>query len=95
MSLYCSVILNDENSHRGTCKGPTVPLTFLKQGEIGSVLRVSGREETRKHLTGLGFIAGTEVKVVSINNSGLILDVRGSRIAVDKSLASMIFCYVE
>jgi ferrous iron transport protein A len=71
--------------------GPTVPLSLMKQGEKGVVMKVSGKEEVRKFLNGLGFTAGAEVKIVCLNNTGLILDVKGSRIAVDSQMASRIY----
>jgi len=71
-------------------KGPAVPLSFLKEGDSGIVERISGKEDVRKFLAGLGFIQGASVKVVSLNGAGLILDVKGSRVAVDDKMAAKI-----
>ncbi len=75
----------------GFGKGPSVPISLLKQGDAGVVMRVSGKEEIRKFLSGLGFIAGTKVRIVTLNRTGLILDVKGSRIAIDGNMASKIY----
>ena len=72
------------------CKVPTIPCSFLKVGECGSVAKISGNDEVRKFLAGLGFVQGTKIKAVSNNNTGLILEVKGSRVAVDTKMATKI-----
>ena len=69
---------------------PSIPCTFLKVGESGKIERVSGIEEVRKFLIGLGFVNGTVVKAVSNNSTGLILEIKGSKVAVDKKMAAKI-----
>ncbi|MDR3074667.1 MAG: ferrous iron transport protein A [Candidatus Methanoplasma sp.] len=68
-----------------------VPLVTAKVGEGGRVVRISGKPETRKFLCELGFIIGERISVVSENSGNLILDVKGSRIAMDRMMASKIF----
>ncbi len=70
--------------------GPSLPVSFLKEGESGTVLKISGNDEVRKFLAELGFVQGTVVKAVCNNNTGLILDVRGSRVALDKVMGQKI-----
>ena len=43
-----------------------MPLTFAKQGERNSIIKVGGKEETRRFLENLGFVAGASVTVVSL-----------------------------
>jgi ferrous iron transport protein A len=62
-----------------------------KTGEGGKIVRVSGRHDTRRFLCELGFVIGVHVTVVSENSGDLILDVKGSRIAMDRTMASKIF----
>lgn len=69
---------------------PTVPASFLKVGQSGRVSKISGNEEIRRFLAGLGFVQGSEVKAVCNNNTGLILEVKGSRVAVDTRMAAKI-----
>ena len=42
-----------------------MPLTMLNPGESASIVRVGGNEETKRFLENLGFVAGSEVKVIS------------------------------
>jgi len=72
--------------------GQMMPLSFFREGETGNIVRISGKEDIRKHLEGLGFVNGTEVGIVSSNGTGYILDVKGSRIAIDNRMASKIIC---
>ena len=44
-----------------------MPLTMLNPGESASIVRVGGNEETKRFLENLGFVAGSEVKVISSN----------------------------
>ena len=68
-------------------------LTFLSPGDSGQIVRVSGRDDVRQYLSNLGFVAGTEVTVVSKMAGNLILNVKNARIAIDQSMARRI--YVE
>lgn len=67
-----------------------MPLTIAKVGEISSVKRIGGKEETRKFLENLGFVAGGELKVISENNGSVIVEVKGSRVAVSREMANKI-----
>ena len=59
-------------------------------GESGKVVKISGKKEVKSFLEGLGFIPGTPVKIVNRDNSGRILEIRGSRIAIDDGMAMKI-----
>lgn len=67
-----------------------MPLTIAKVGEVSSVKRIGGKEETRKFLENLGFVAGGELKVISENNGSVIVEVKGSRVAVSREMANKI-----
>ena len=49
-----------------------MPLTMLNPGESASIVRVGGNEETKRFLENLGFVAGSEVKVISSNEGNII-----------------------
>ncbi len=67
--------------------------TMARVGDKGTVVSISGREETKRFLAGLGFTPGTEVKAVCEASGSVILDVKGSKIAIDRKMASKIlFC---
>ena len=67
-----------------------MPLTMATCGEPNTVKRVGGKEETKKFLENLGFVAGSEVTVVSTVSGNLIVNVKDSRIALDKDMAMKI-----
>lgn len=54
------------------------------------IRKITGRDEVRQHLAELGFVVGEEVRVVGGLNGSLILSVKDSRIALDKSMAMRI-----
>ena len=51
------------------------------------VITSGGNEETRRFLENLGFVAGTEITVVSSIGGNLIVNVKDSRIAVNEDMA--------
>lgn len=67
-----------------------LPLTMAKQGETVTIRRISGRDEVRRHLAELGFVVDGTVTVVSGIAGNLILQVRGSRVALDRTMANRI-----
>lgn len=69
---------------------PQIPLAFLEKGKVGSVLKVRGRDEQHHHLENLGFVAGASVRVVSQVAGDLIVEIKGARVALSKSIAMKI-----
>jgi ferrous iron transport protein A len=67
-----------------------MPLSLAKSGEINYIRKVTGKDELRQHLAELGFVVGEKVIVVSELGGNMILSVKDSRIALDKSLANRI-----
>ena len=67
-----------------------MPLTFAKEGEAKSIKKVGGKEETRKFLENLGFVTGAMVTVVSTVGGNVIVNIKDSRIAIGKDMASRI-----
>lgn len=67
-----------------------MPLTFAKEGESNSIKKVGGREETRKFLENLGFVTGAAVTVISMAGGNMIVNIKDSRIAIGKDMASRI-----
>lgn len=68
-----------------------MPLVFAKEGESNFIKKVTGKEETRLFLEKLGFVAGAAVTVVSSIGGNLIVNVKDSRVAIDKNMAKGIF----
>ena len=67
-----------------------IPLTMAKPGETVTVRRITGKDDVRQHLAELGFVEDTEVTVVSGLAGGLIVQVKDSRIALNRGTASHI-----
>ncbi len=64
-----------------------MPLTMAKMGEPLTIKKVVGKEETRKFLESLGFVAGGAVTVISDIRGNVIVNVKDSRIAIGKDMA--------
>ena len=67
-----------------------MPLTMAKAGETVTVCKISGKDEIRQHLAELGFVVDSDVTVVSEIGGNLIVQVKDSRIALDKTMANRI-----
>ena len=67
-----------------------MPFVVAPVGQEHLIKRVGGSEETRRHLEELGFVPGGYVTVVNEIGGNLIVNVKESRVAVDKQLAQKI-----
>ena len=67
-----------------------MPLTMAKTGETVTIRKITGKDEVRQHLAELGFVVDSDVTVVSEIAGNLILQVKDSRIALDKTMANRI-----
>lgn len=67
-----------------------MPLTMMKTGEPGVIKKVGGKEETRRFLEKLGFVAGGTVTVVSETGGNMIVNVKDSRVAIGRDMANKI-----
>ena len=67
-----------------------MPLTLANIGEENMIKKDGGKPETRKFLENLGFVAGGSVTVISEIGGNVIVNVKDSRVAVSKEMASKI-----
>lgn len=67
-----------------------MPLTMANTGETLSIKQINGKDDTRRFLENLGFVAGAEVTVITEMAGNLIVNVKDTRIAVSKSMANRI-----
>lgn len=67
-----------------------MPLTMAATGEALVIRKISGKDEVRRHLAELGFVVGETVMVVTQLGGNLIIQVKESRIALDKTMANRI-----
>ena len=67
-----------------------MPLGMASVGDTHTIVKITGRDEVRQHLAELGFVVGEEVTVVSQMGGNMILSIKDSRIALDKTMAMRI-----
>ena len=67
-----------------------MPLTMARAGETVTIRKITGRDEVRQHLAEMGFVVDSDVTVINEVAGNLILQVKDSRIALDKSMANRI-----
>ena len=67
-----------------------MPLTMAATGETVTIRRITGKDVVRQRLAELGFVVDSPVTVVSKLAGNLILQVRDSRVALDKTMANRI-----
>lgn len=65
-------------------------LSDVKRGGVYHVRSLDGGNDTMRHLEDLGFLPGQSVSVVSRIAGNLIVNVKGSRVALSKELARSI-----
>ncbi len=67
-----------------------LPLTAAKPGETLVIKKITGQDQVRQHLAELGFVVNSKLTVVNQIAGNLILQVKDSRVALDKSMAARI-----
>ncbi len=70
--------------------GLRMPLSKMTKGNQGVVVKVSGADETKKHLNNLGFVDGTTVTLISELNGSIIVEVKGTKLGLDADLAKRV-----
>ena len=75
-----------------------MPLIMVGIGETCTIQRIGGNEETRRFLANLGFVQGAEVTVLSAIGGNVIVNIKDSRVAINKDMARHIMvsyaCYI-
>ena len=67
-----------------------MPLTLAPMGTPTVIRKITGKDDVRQHLAELGFVVDSDVTVVSEIAGNLILQVKDSRVALDKTMANRI-----
>ncbi len=67
-----------------------MPLVLVNKGEENIIRKVGGNPEVRTHLENLGFVPGSSVKIIASMGGNLIVNIKESRIAISKEMASKI-----
>lgn len=67
-----------------------MPLTLLKTGSVASIQKISGKSDVRRFLNSLGFVEGESVTIISEAGGNMILNIKDTRIALDRQMANKI-----
>ena len=65
-------------------------LGMANVGDTNIIRKMTGKDEVRQHLAELGFVVGEQITVISEIGGNMILSVKDSRIALDKTMAMRI-----
>ncbi|WP_088226356.1 FeoA family protein [Desulfosporosinus sp. FKB] len=75
---------------RLSSSGHVLPLSMVHAGECVKVKSISGKDDIRRFLSNIGFVEDTEVTVVSEMNGNVIVNVKGTRVGISKSMANRV-----
>ena len=67
-----------------------MPLTLANQQEQFLIKKINGKDEVKRFLENLGFIAGAEVSVISKISGNVIVQIKDSRVAISREMAQKI-----
>ncbi|NLK05264.1 MAG: ferrous iron transport protein A [Spirochaetales bacterium] len=67
-----------------------MPLPYAQVGETRRIVSLHADEELKRHLMDLGFVIGERVQIVGTTKEGLILSLKGVRLALNRGLAHQI-----
>lgn len=67
-----------------------MPLTLADAGVENIIKKIGGKPDVKQHLENLGFVVGGTVSIVSSIGGNLIVNVKDSRVAISKEMASKI-----
>lgn len=67
-----------------------MPLVLAVAGEENIIKKIGGKPEVKKHLEDLGFVAGGTVMVINSLGGNVIVNVKGTRVAISDGLARKI-----
>ena len=79
-----------QNGEHGWEWNNMMPLTMAKAGETVTIRKITGKDEVRLHLAELGFVVDSQVTIVNEIAGNLIVQVKESRLALDKTMANRI-----
>ena len=83
--IFSAILLNSKlKKHLMVCYNSP------ENGEENIIKKVGGTPETKKHLEDLGFVPGGAVTVVTTVGGNLIVNIKESRVAISREMASKI-----
>lgn len=67
-----------------------MPLSMARPGETVTIRKITGKDDVRQHLAEMGFVVNTDVTVVNELGGNLIIQVKDSRVALDRTMANRV-----
>lgn len=67
-----------------------IPLTMADIGEENIIRKVGGSPAMKSHLEDMGFVVGASISIVNTMGGNVIVNVKGSRVAVSMEMARKI-----
>lgn len=67
-----------------------MPLAMAKPGIKQSIKKITGKDTTKKFLESIGFVTGEDVTIISEMSGNIIVNVKDTRVAISKAMASRI-----
>ena len=68
-----------------------LPLAVAGVGEDNIIRKIGGKPEVKQHLENLGFVVGATVTIISMIGGNVIVNVKGSRVAISREMAQKIY----
>lgn len=67
-----------------------MPVVMIEAGKTVTIVKITGSEKVRQHLSELGFVTGEDITVINNIGGNIILKVKDARIALDQDMARKI-----
>lgn len=67
-----------------------MPLNLAIPGEDNTIRKISGNPEVKRHLENLGFVVGSDVRIINVLNGNVIVKVKEARVAINDEMARKI-----
>ena len=67
-----------------------IPLIYAVVGEQNVIKKITGRPDMKKHLEDMGFVVGAVITVISTVGGNLIVNIKDTKVALDRELGTRI-----
>ncbi|EGF23423.1 FeoA family protein [Fannyhessea vaginae] len=73
--------------------GDCMPLSFMREGSVCRVCAVRGNDDTKHHITSLGFVDGALVEIISKLSGSVIVRIKGTTFGIGSEIARRIYVH--
>lgn len=73
--------------------GDRMPLSLMREGSICRVCAVRGNDDTKHHITSLGFVDGAVVEIISKLSGSVIVRIKGTTFGIGSEIARRIYVH--